>query len=123
MLARTIQQAGKRDRRITLRRYDEGRSATGAPTRTARVVGDFWAEKVPESWPTDYEQAQQQRVGWSPVTWRILYVSIGLVEPTVKWDLLEGDRVYEILQVKEIGRREGLEPVTRARAEDQRAAS
>lgn len=110
-------QAGKLDRRVTLRRLVEGRSPSHGVTQTAQPVIRVWAQKVPERGSEQFQEGQRQ--GWAAVTWRIRYLGAGVLEPTVKWELLEGQRVYEVLDVRELGRREGWELVTRTRSEDQ----
>jgi head-tail adaptor len=109
--------AGALDRRITLRRLVEGRSGSGAVVYTPQNVATVWAQKMPDRGTEGFREAQVQ--GWSVVIWRIRYFRDGLEEPTVKWEILEGSRVHEILEVRELGRRDGWELVTRARAEDQ----
>jgi head-tail adaptor len=109
--------AGKLDRRITLRRLVVSQSASGAVVLTPQVIATVWAQKVPDRGLEAFREGQVQ--GWASVTWRTRYFLDGVEEPTVKWELLEGSRVYEVLEVREIGRREGWELVTRARAEDQ----
>lgn len=112
--------AGSLDRRITLQRVVETQSGSGASTGTWLAVASVWAEKRPQGGTEAYREGQIQ--GWANVIWRIRYIQHGLDDPTVKWRLLEGDRVYEILSISEIGRREGWELVTRCRAEDQKTA-
>lgn len=112
--------AGLLDRRVTLRRMVETQSASGAVTETAQDVAEVWAEKHPDRGIEAFREEQRQ--GWAVVVWRIRYLLDGIQEPTVKWDLKEGARIYEILEVRELGRREGWELVTRARAEDQKVA-
>lgn len=114
--------AGRRDRRITLRTLDPGPvSVGGEPSETPRVVATPWAEKITDRGMEAFRQDQTQ--AWSTVIWRTLYFLDGTKEPTPKWELLEGSRSYEILEVREIGRREGWEFVTRYRAEDQRVVA
>ncbi len=113
-------QAGRLDRRVTLRRMVEGQSAAGAAIETPQDVRTVWAHKVPDHGMESF--AEEQRQGWAFVIWRVRYLLDGLLEPTVKWSLVEGARVYEILEVRGIGRREGWEFVTRCRAEDQKVA-
>ena len=111
-------QAGRLDRRVTLRKLTEGQSASGAVTYTPEDVAIVWAQKVPERGTETFGEQQVQ--GWSNVVWRIRWLQEDdLQDPTVKWELLEGTRVYEILSISEIGRREGWELATRCRAEDQ----
>lgn len=111
-------QAGKLDRRITLRKLVESQSSSGAVVTTPQDVATLWAQKVHERGTEAYREGQVQ--GWAAVIWRTRwFLDAALEAPTVKWELLEGERVYEVLEVREVGRREGWEFVTRARAEDQ----
>jgi head-tail adaptor len=116
--------AGRLDRRVKLQRLTESQSESGAVEYTPRLIATVWAEKVPEGGSEAFREAfrEEQLQGWSRVTWRIRWVQddFDLSEPTVKWRLVEGTRIYDILAVQEIGRRWGWELVTRARAEDQR---
>lgn len=108
------------DRRITLRRHVKSQSAAGAAVETPAVVATVWAERLPESGTEAFREGQRQ--GWAVVVWRVRYLLDGQNEPTVEWSLLDGVREYEILEVRELGRRDGWELVTRFRSEDQRVA-
>ena len=108
--------AGQLDRRVTLRRFTEDTSG-GSVTRTPEIVATVWAQKQPDRGSEAYRN--DEVVGWAAVIWRTRWFLYGSEAPTPKWDLLEGERAYEILDVREIGRREGWEFVTRCRAEDQ----
>ena len=108
--------AGNLDRRVTLRRLVETASGSGAVIYTPEDVATVWAQKVPERGSEGFREQQVQ--GWAVVIWRLRY-SLDVMDPTVKWQLVEGVRVYDVLEVRELGRREGWELVTRARAEDQ----
>ena len=110
-------QAGKLDRRITFRKLVESQSASGAVVYAPQDVATVWAEKVPDSGLEAFREGQVQ--GWFAVVWRTRFFRDAADDPTVKWEIVEGLRVYEVLDVREIGRREGWEFVTRARAEDQ----
>ena len=109
--------AGKRDRLVTIRRLRDSQSGSGAAVETPEVVTNLYAEKVPDSGTEAFREDQVQ--GWANVTWRTLWFRDGLDDPTVKWQIVEGARVYDVLSVREIGRRAGWEFVTRVRAEDQ----
>lgn len=112
-------QAGRMDRRVKLQKMIESVGVSGAVTETPLLVATVWAQKIPENGSERF--AEEQIQGWSIVTWRIRWMRDGIDDPTVKWQLLEGARVYDIMDVREIGRREGWELVTRCRAEDQTA--
>lgn len=111
--------AGDLDCRITLQKLVESQSESGATIVTPQDFRTVWAQKVPDRGTEAYREGQVQ--GWAAVIWRTRYFLDAGQEPTVKWQILEGTRVYEILEAREIERREGWEFVTRARAEDQAA--
>lgn len=111
--------AGKLTTPVRFQRITESQSASGAVTETAQDILSAWAEKVEERSLEGFREEQQQ--GWAMVVFRTHYFRDGDEEPTVKWQIVEGDRVYEILDVREIGYRAGWEFVARARAEDQAA--
>lgn len=115
--------AGKRDRRIKLYRFTDSQSDSGAAEQTPVLIGTFWAEKVQERTKLDTEHhAEEQEIGWSYRRWRTVYFQTADFEdPTVKWELREGLRVYEVLGVTELGRRGGWEFRSRVRSEDQKA--
>lgn len=108
-------QAGRLDRRVTLRQITET-TPFGAVVREALDVATVWAQKVPDR---GMEQGDQSEVAaWSVVTWKIRWFQIGLDSPNARWQVVEGARVYDVTEVREIGRREGWEIVARYRAED-----
>ena len=112
-----MMQAGERDRRITFRKLVESQSASGAVIYTPQDIATVWAQKIPDRGLEAFRESQVQ--AWATVTWRTLFHHDGFSDPTVKWEILEGIRVYEVLEVREIVRRKGWEFVARARAEDQ----
>lgn len=109
--------AGLLDRRITFRKLVETQSASGAVVYTPQDVATVWAQKIHERGTESFREGQAQ--GWSAVLWRTRFFKDAAQEPTVKWEIVEGLRVYEVLEVREMGRAEGWEFVSRARAEDQ----
>lgn len=111
-------QAGRLDRRIKLYKLIESQTDSGAVELTSELVAKVWAAKMPEKGSEGFREEQEQ--GWAVVTWQIRWIQDGLDDPTVKWELRERERVYDILEVREIGRRVGWELVTRCRAEDQK---
>jgi SPP1 family predicted phage head-tail adaptor len=111
-------QAGKLDRRIVFQKATESQSASGAVVETWSNVATVWATYLPESGTEGFRETQEQ--GWSVVRFRTRYwVDVDGV-PTVKYRIVFDDVVYDILEVRELGRREGWEFVARARAEDAR---
>jgi hypothetical protein len=59
-----------------------------------------------------------QKQGWSTMLFRTRYMLDGAQVPTVKHRISYAGRLYDILDVREINRREGWEYVGRARSED-----
>lgn len=107
---------GELDRRVTLRKLAEGQSDSGAVVYSPLSIATVWASKA--SQPGTESFTEGQTVGFAPVIWRTRWFrSSDLEDPTVKWQLVEGAQVYDVLSVIEIGRREGWEFLTRARAE------
>jgi len=109
--------AGSRRWQITLRRLVESQSDSGAVKFTPETVKTLWAQKITDRGTEAFREGQI--VAWANVTWRTAWFQDELEDPTVKWQLVEGARVYDVLAVREIGRRAGWEFNTRARAEDQ----
>ena len=107
--------AGKLDRRLTIRRasmsHDGFANVQGDPSDLATV----WAERMPMS---DGERNQQGGVFASAtVRFRVRY-SATVADLNPKDTLTCEGRGYEVLGVKEIGRREGLEITASERTDD-----
>jgi SPP1 family predicted phage head-tail adaptor len=103
--------AGDLDRRVTLERATVTLDAFGGETQTWATLAEVWAQAMPVS---DGEK------------WRAAEVAATIsTRFRIRWraDLRVGDRliydgrVFDIIGVKEIGRREGLEITASARAE------
>lgn len=107
-------QAGKMDRRITLQRFTETRDSYNEPAKTWATLAVRWAAYEPL---TDGERfrAGETSAGAS-ARFRIRY-SAAVADLNAK-DRLKLDGVtHEILHVKELGRREGIEITTAASAD------
>jgi SPP1 family predicted phage head-tail adaptor len=97
--------AGKLDRRITIQRPAVSQSGSGAETATWQDVATVWAERV--SGPGNERYVAQQFVGKSVLTFNIRW-SDAVKEITSKHQVVFDGRACNVLDVKEIGRREGL---------------
>jgi SPP1 family predicted phage head-tail adaptor len=98
--------AGKLDRRITIERKTVTLSDRGQETLTWSTLATVWAEKRENTGSERF--AREQIVGATLVTFRIRWsdaVSAVTVEDRVGFD----GRTFEIMAVREIGRREGVE--------------
>lgn len=99
-------QAGKLDRRLTLRRNTPTTDEFGGETSDWADVATVWASKEDVR---DAERVRAQQVGASITTrFRIRPLAGGL-RPSVEWQGACEGLLYEITAVKEIGRREGWE--------------
>jgi SPP1 family predicted phage head-tail adaptor len=104
-------QSGRMDRLVVLQAVTETRSASGAVTQAWATLATVWAQLVSsrgsERLEAAGEQARQTRI------WRIRHRT----DITNKHRLTYDGTVHEILSITEIGRREGLELQTVARAD------
>lgn len=104
-------EAGKLDRRISIERALVTIDAAGGEERDWYTHATVWAEVLPVS---DGERWRAQEVAASVTTrFRIRWGAGVEVTDRIAYD----GRVYEIVGVKEIGRREGQEITAAARAE------
>lgn len=105
-------QAGKLDRRIDIEQRTLTKNAYGEETETWSVWATVWAQKRPKT-GREYFEAQQERAE-SEVVWRIRHrTGIKVGEMRVN----DGTHTYDIESVIEMGRREGLELLTKAEVE------
>lgn len=105
--------AGRLDRRITLQRKTVTRSASGEPSETWATLAAVWAHKLPMTGREFYTAAGAQIASEETARWRIRWLA-GL---TVQDRILEGAKVWEIRNVAEIGRAEGVELTAQAVAQ------
>lgn len=107
--------AGDLDNRITIERAVETRDAFNSVTKTWTSVATVWASKEDIR---DAERVASQEVGAEITTrFQIRYSSeVAGVDP--KHRVICAGRTYDIVAVKEIGRREGIEITAAARAEN-----
>lgn len=106
--------AGSLDRRIVIEEKVETQSSSGHPVESWRVVSPIWAG-------IRYDRGSErfnapQYVGRSVVTFRVRWSSItkGI---TVEHRISYEDRQYDILDIRELGRREGIEIDASVRSE------
>lgn len=97
-------QAGRLDRRITLKTVTETQDTAGQVTRTLTDLATVWAEK--RTTGRELWRAQQVNAEVSAV-YVIRYRSD--VSPDMRIYDTEDGLDYDILAINEIGRREGLE--------------
>jgi len=120
--------AGRLDRRITIQRFTTTYSPSGEPIETwTDLVSRRWAEVRPvrgdERFSAPQLAAKEQvefRIRWgaavadvSPLD-RIIYPA---VEPASPAEEIAESRVYDILAVHEIGRRDGLRIIAARRVD------
>ena len=103
--------AGRLDRRITLQRKTVTQDEYGQEIETWTDLATVWAEKRDMKGSERWQA--QQKVAEVETTWRIRWRDG--ITPLDR--LLDGDQVYDVTGVAEIGRREGLEITASARAE------
>ncbi|WP_035724641.1 phage head closure protein [Fodinicurvata fenggangensis] len=95
--------AGKLDRRITIERLVTGTDPYGAPTETWQTLASVWAQVLQESgqefFAADAIQAERR------VVFRIRYRDDLAMTDRVTY----GDWQHDIHEIRELGRRDGLE--------------
>lgn len=107
--------AGKLDRRITIRRLGSGQSSSGEPNGTWSDLATVWAQKIEARGDERFSTAQP--VGSISRSFRFRWST------TVK-DVNDKDKIvfdgveHDIVAVREIGRREGIEVDCTARGEN-----
>lgn len=107
--------AGKLDRRIRIERAAVTTDGRGVEQRAWTPLATVWAQRLPqralESWKASGTAAELE------TAWRIRWSSqVADVSPEDR--VAFGDQAMAILGVTEIGRREGLEIVTKSVAGD-----
>jgi SPP1 family predicted phage head-tail adaptor len=101
-----MMRAGLLDRRIIIQRKSVSQSDSGDEIVTWNTLATVWAQKVDLRGLERFAAAQF--VGHAIRTFRIRW-SITAESVNVKDRLFFDDRVYDITDVREIGRREGIE--------------
>ena len=98
--------AGKLDRRITIQGKSITQSDSGDEVVTWGNVATVWAEKIEIDGAERF--AAKQIVGHAVRTFRFRWSDIVAVI-TTEHRLVFDDREYDITDVREVGRREGIE--------------
>jgi SPP1 family predicted phage head-tail adaptor len=108
--------AGKLDRRITIQRATETRDGFNNVTLTwpGTVIATVWASKEDVR---DSERFSSQEVGAEITTRFQIRWSSDVENVNPKDRVVYDGRPYDIVAVKEIGRREGLEITASARSD------
>jgi SPP1 family predicted phage head-tail adaptor len=104
--------AGTLDRRITIEQRSLSQDAYGQDTATWSEWATVWAQKRPKT-GREYFEAHQERAE-AEVVWRIRHRD-GVKAGEMRVN--DGDHTYDIESVIEMGRREGLELLTKAEVE------
>lgn len=107
--------AGRRDRRITIQRKVISHDDYGAEVVTWSAVATVWAEKIEARGQERFNA--QQFVGKSAKSFRFLW-SAAVAVVTTEHRILFDDREHDIHDVREIGRREGIEVDCTVRSEE-----
>lgn len=105
--------AGKRDRRITIQRKTVTVSPSGEPIETWADLVTVWAQARPNR--GDERFATQQLVGSAVMTFVMRYRSD--LALTVQDRLSYDGKLWDVLDIRELGRRVGLEVDAKARAD------
>jgi SPP1 family predicted phage head-tail adaptor len=105
--------AGKLDRRITIQRKSVTESGSGEPIETWADLATVWAQARPLR--GDERFATRQLVGTAVMTFHIRYR--GDLAITVKDRISYDGKLWDILDVREVGRHVVTEIDTKARAD------
>lgn len=103
--------AGKLDRRITIERATIARDSFNAPVETWAAVATVWAQQRPNRGAERF--AVQEVAGAAVMTFHIRYRA----DLTVKDRIRYAGRLWNITDVRELGRRVGTEFDCVARAD------
>lgn len=106
--------AGKLDRKIILQRFTETRDAYNEPVKTWATLATRSASYEPLS---DGERFRAGETAANASARFVIRYSAAVADLDPKDRLTFGGVVYQILHVKEIGRREGIEITAAARAD------
>lgn len=106
--------AGELDRRITLERFTETRDSFNEPVKTWATLATVWATFTPLS---DGERFRASETAANASARFLIRYSTTVSDLDPKDRLTFGGVVYQILHVKEVGRREGVEITAAARAD------
>jgi SPP1 family predicted phage head-tail adaptor len=107
-------QAGRLDRRVTLERFTETRDQFNEPVKGWTPLATVWASYEPLS---DGERFRASETAAGASARFVIRWSQDVSSLNPKDRLVFEGVVHELVRVKEIGRREGLELTTAARAD------
>lgn len=103
--------AGRLDRRITIQTFTESNNTFREPIKTWVTLATVWAQLVPQRGTERYAIREGQAVdARALVIWRIRHRT----DVTTLMRISYGGELYDIQDIREIGRREGLELATSA---------
>jgi SPP1 family predicted phage head-tail adaptor len=103
------------DRRITLERYGVAYNSDNEPTEAWAALATVWASATPVS---DGERVRAAEVGATiSMRFQIRY-SAAVADLSPKDRIVYDGRTFDITNIKEIGRREGLEISAAAAADE-----
>lgn len=103
--------AGPLDRYVTIEQKTKTRDAYGAEIETWTTFAQVWASKR-DIRGREYFAAQQVNAETDTV-WRIRWIAGVKAEMRINWN----GTLYDIQDIAEIGRREGLEIMARVRVQ------
>lgn len=104
------------DRRVTLQRETRAADANGEMIGTWAPLAVVWAQVMPTSGREADRSAGEARAAIADARMRIRWsVLVSDLSPLDR--VLHDGRLHDVLAVREIGRREGIEADLRARAE------
>lgn len=106
--------AGSLDRRLTLERATETSDDFNEPVLTWSALATVWAAHTPLS---DGERMRASETAATASSRFLIRWSAAVADVNPKDRLMFGGVVHQILHVKEVGRREGIEITTAARAD------
>ena len=110
--------AGSMDRRIRIERAQRGaRTASGQPTKTWLLQAEVWAEATPDRGQEAFRS--NQFAAKAEIRFRIRFPANvdPLPSPSEDCRIVFEGKVFDIVGVTELGRREGLELWATTRAE------
>lgn len=103
--------AGRLDRLITIQRKTSAVDSFGEPIETWATLVTVWSEMIPVRGQERY--AAMQEIAEIDTVFKVRFRTGITPLDRISYD----SRIYDITHVLEIGRREGLELMTKARAE------
>lgn len=103
--------AGPLDRQVVIQCRSLSQNSEGAPVESWTTFATVWAQKT-DLRGQEYFAAQKENAEVTTL-WRIRYLTGLKAEMRISYDNL----VYDIIQISELGRRDGMEIMSIARIE------